>query len=156
MKKVLGNWIVTSLLLTAVFSGNVFAQDAKTVGGNACKAYFGNQQEDMSYERGSIHNNNTAHRWVSCPIVREHPDRTDGLNYVRVWIRNQSPKVSRCVLISYSPEGTIRAFDGDKGQGDTNLIMRVDQSDVDGIFSLRCYIPSGARVLTIRHEEHTQ
>jgi len=111
MRNLISTLGVTSLLLTALFGVSVYAADSKTVGGHVCKAYFGNQQHEMWYNGASIQNKAADPRWVTCPLVRDTTDNTNGLNYVRVWIKNQSPKVSRCSLRTYSPEGSF--IDGD-------------------------------------------
>lgn len=153
MRKLIVTLGVTSLLLTAVFGANAHAGDAKSIGGNVCNALFGSQQQDVRYRGSSIENESSSFRWVSCAMTRDDTSNTDGLYYARVWIKNQSIKKSRCSLLAYSPEGSIIDFDGDQGQGDVNLVMSLSASAVDGTFSLQCYMPPGARLLTIRYEE---
>lgn len=143
-------------IAASVYSLNASAGDSKVYNGSMCQPLHGSQAEKFytsataGISNEPFNNSNTQGRWVSCPIVRDIINNTNG---VKVWVnvdRNDRTSLSlNCTVTSSNTTSTGSVDSLTKSQTQTGrrwLNFDLNTSQSYGTFSLSCYLPAKSTV----------
>src|SRR5512144_438140 len=93
--------VFIQLFTAAVFlsSGSAMAADRKTYSGSMCQPNQPSNQ--ILYTNGSAFNRSTSPIGVTCPIVRDNTQNTDGTRSAFVVVQSLGGQSLTCSLFSY-------------------------------------------------------
>lgn len=130
--------------------------DAKVHHSSECQPVFAVDQfgqflSGWVYYEHSLENRNRPEQvtQVVCPIVRENTTNTNGTVSVEIFVTNVAGQHLSCQLYSYDMYDTLIAGSVPKSTtagGKQPLTVEVNSSAAKGHYSLRCMLPSGAKL----------
>lgn len=160
MKKSLSSLASTALCI-GVFSlslapaGANAASDAKTLNGNSCQATYGSQAQHFNHDGQGTINTSPLTRYVTCPIVRDNRGNSNGLRFAFVYVKQAATTRTWCRVSAHAANGTMVDSEWQNRLNSGYLrFYNIDNSAVNGNYSLQCYLGSSSRISTVHWDEH--
>ena len=128
--------------------------DNKTMPGNACQTMYGSQAGVINHYAAFLHNTANGYVRVTCPIVRDNTNNSNGTWSVNVYGFNPGGNYA-CSLYSYSTHGALQQVNsaGAAAAGNITLSLDVNNSSFNGFYTLYCNLPGNARLYSYRWAE---
>ena len=122
--------------------------DAKVHHSSECQPTSHGFSSSLVYDPRGLLNNGGSLVGVTCPIVRDNATNTTGTNYVEIAVTNVAPQQLACILYSHDTHDVLVAQStaSTVAGGKRTLRMYVTNGVLIGHYSLKCGLPSGAKL----------
>lgn len=142
--------------LLFALSASVSASDRKIHMGTMCQPLSPNYASQLTYFSDNIFNNSsTSYAYISCPIVRDNTQNTNGTRLAYVRVQSNAARSLSCGLHSRSSTGGFVAYRSaaTTSSSVTSLNVDVSASSILGTYSIFCSVPPGGRVYSYDIDE---
>ena len=147
--------VFIQLFTAAVFlsSASAMAADRKTYSGSMCQPNQPSNQ--ITYLNGSAFNTSTSRISVTCPIVRDNTQNTDGTRSASVIVQSFGGQSVTCSLFSYDKNAINIAQKTASTTSTAPFPLNVDVNAGAelGIYWINCSLPPNSRVLNYDIDE---
>lgn len=153
--------VISTALCAGAFSLNLIsveanaASDAKTLNGNTCQSTYGSHAQHFNHDGQGTINISPLTRYVTCPIVRDNRGNTNGLRFALVYVKQAAATRTWCRVTAHTADGTMVDSEWQNRLNSGYLrFYNIDNSAVNGNYSLQCYLGSMSRISTVHWDEH--
>lgn len=135
-------------------SASAMATDRKVHNGSMCQPADGRNRLD-TFTGGAFNADPTKFIFVTCPIVRDSTQNTNGTSLAFVNVRSAGGQPLSCELVSRDKNGLFIASRSAFTTSSTPVSINVDvnASAVLGTYALSCQLPPNGAILTYDIDE---
>jgi hypothetical protein len=145
-------------LALAAVPGRSIANDAKVMGGTACRRASTGTMLGLQYTTDGVVNVSGQSMQVICSILRDNTGNTNGLAGLQVGVTDTTSGGIACDAVADDPKGNpvivTRKSSTKLGAQVLDFGTTVSKSAAKGYYSLNCSLPNGAKISSIYSNEY--